>query len=479
MSEFINLAKTLESSLTAAVRSNEGAALNEEMPGLSQFDTYSLLNVLLGTQTLESIEEVIYDTSETSEILIIQDSTPEVVEIVAEETVEEIVEEETTPEAVEIVVEETVEEIVEEIVEEETIPEAVEIVIKRPTPIKTEEELWLESNEFGFNEIDVVDSNENYFELLEEPDLEPVADVAVEEPKKQERRISEDQVVLVVENLVVNPNQATTVVSQGGNTVMQQGAVLPQDGTNQAPPTIIYQAPQQPQQIIYSPAPVQAPQVIVQPQAGAAPTIEGQPTVTAATQQPPAQQIPQFYAQPAPAPIIYQQAPAAPQEISVNIINDTSGQPAPIVYQTINQGSPTLPAEEQVNRHFDHKDSDQIIEIRSDATSVSANTVSVSSSAPMFPNLTNFDPRKYFSPNEIAAPRMDEAEFQKTIQEATEQGPSGMVYTASPEVEQAQTYANTVVGGAGILVPDVAMAEPEDMQKVTQMFQELRRMRDK
>jgi hypothetical protein len=440
MSEFVNLAKTLESSLTAAVRSEEGLATISDMPGLSQFDTYSLLNVSLNSELLENTaEDIIYETSDTGEIAV----------------VEEVVTEESTP----------------------ALEETVEIIIKRPVPVKTEEELWLESNEFGFNDIEVVDGDEDYFELLEEPDMEPVATLAPEERPKQERRISEDQVVLVVEQLVVNPNQATTVVSQGGNTVMQPGVAMPQEGAAGIPQNIVYQTPPQPQQIIYSPAPVQAqPQIIVQPQAqGNAPVVDGQAPVTPVAAP---QQMPQFYQPPAPAPIIYQQAPAPAQEISVNIINDNANQPAPIVYQTVNQAAPTLPTEEQTKRHFDHKDSDQVIEIRSDATSVSANTVSVSSTAPMFPNLTNFDPRKYFSPNEIAAPRMEEAEFQKTVEEAKEQGSSAMTYTESPAVAQIQDYSSPSLG-YNALALEGEMGEPEDMQKVTQMFQELRRMREK
>ncbi len=520
MSEYTNLTTKISSSLKTALLSADKDCGAEDMPGLSQFDINNIVEgIMVSVEAIEtSVEIVTIDTisssveneeiniseveadAETDEvssysrsagrigipgwstivyttssqnydsIFSTAETSDEVqkVDLESESVVAEVTSGSAESE-LELITEDAVE--TEEAIETEdavetedaTETEDADSQIESDPPLnaKTEEELWIEDTGFGIGDIDVVgaDNELDYFELMEEPaSLEPVFE--------NRQKIQEDQVVLVVEQLVVNPNQATTVV-QGGQ---------PAGGSAPMQVSPIISTPQQPQTVFYAPPTMPSAPVAMPQDTAIAPVM---PPMAPAAPQRPVYQTPNM-------PPVYQSPAAPPAEISVNMVPPVSApqmQPNfdPAAYTpTVDVPEIAKPSEGSHVEHtsFQQKEPDQIIEIRSDATSISANTVSVESSQPLIPTLANFDPRKYFSPNETIAPKLDDVSEPKPELPAES---NSMEYAPVrpniplPPIEDYRARPVALGQNSDVIVEQ----GPEDVQKVTQMFKELRRMRDK
>jgi hypothetical protein len=421
----------------------------------------------------ENVKEVVENSSEAAEEIEKYSLTEEVVLITEWETSEELIEEKTelATEALESVEASAAIEEAEVALSGETEEELSEEVEQEVVAVISDEEWAIQ--EFGEDtSIDLVAdlTLDDVWENIAEPEADD-ATVPLEARKEK------DQVVLVVEQLVVSPSGNTTILGADGEPA--GGPVRPAQ----------YAQPQQ-QPIIYQPAPApvseQPPPVIMQ-QAPVMPVMPSMPT--APHQQPIIYNPPQIYNPPAEINVsISAPAPTQPQYVEniqapAQSPNNNSGVP---VYEAPAEAAVNMPQEVAEKL----RDPDQVIEIRSDATSISANTVSVSSFSTPLPSLVNFDPRKYFNPNEIIPPKL-EATI-KVEHSIAASGSNDYAAESIPKANSEEASGGNIQYSAPESLNAVVLPVEEPLainlkeevtgdaaSRVTQMFGELRRFRDK
>lgn len=532
MMEKMRFASELAESLALAVRTTEHLENPAPLTGLSQFTahTIELRNSIADNSVVATVEVLVDSEAETVESVSANTGSIELVDSISEtieleDTLTEEVLEDTAAETIELedtLVEEVLEDTVAETVEledtlaeevlEDTVAETIEVedatteeILEDPVAETIEvedydsllgseetanveeleevisDEEWA-ANEFnaGIIEVDYVTdlSLDDVWESIVEPEAEDAV-VPLEAMKEK------DQVVLVVDQLVVSPQQGTTIIGADGQSAEMSGPVRP----------VQYAQPVQ-GPVVYQPAP-QQPQVMMPPVVGQAPVapMPAAPMPPAAYTQQPQVYQPPVYNPPAEVSVSVSApaAPAQPQYID-NVSVPQQASEAPVREYNENE-IPVYEAPATEEKHIPHevaeklRDPDQVIEIRSDATSISANTVSVSSSSTPLPSLVNFDPRKYFNPNEIVPPKI-EATI-NVVQGETPKNPyAGDLSEPAARIDS-QSRQEALISSPESLS---AVVLPEDepivnllqdgiagdaASRITQMFGELRRFRDK
>jgi hypothetical protein len=451
------LSKTLES-MPLEYRIEEALELPESDATFTQEIPSHFVEEATGTIEEVVPEALVEDTIEDVVEDVVEDVIPEalveevVEEVVPEALVEEVVEE-VVPEAlVEEVVEDVipealVEEVIEDVIPEALVEEVIEDVIPEAlvtTSNKSDEELWLEETGFGLNDIEM-SSEEfefDYSSMVEAPDDTETV------PERQ--RVAEERVTLVVEQLIVTSNPETRVNQDNREGPSQQSPVRPVFPDYSAPQPISYSpavpkpAPAKPD---YSAPPMESPTY------SPAPSVDN----SAATQTP-------------------SQTDTSPP------ISDTRS--TGLVQEPSTPGALALPTYtnspvEEVSSNISPLE--KPVEIRSDSTHIHAGTVSVSSSAPTISGLSGFDPRKYFTPNEISTPRLPESDSENES-EAVISAEGGMPETDGRAMRP-KVRANSKTDLSNLVAPSDNGSSPDDdskdVQKMTQMFRELRSLRDR
>ena len=530
MNEESRFVSDVVASLTLAVRATEHLEAPSSLTGLSEFTAHSLtINKLEPEGAVASVDMVVEDTADVAEsigldtdsIVIVEDAQIEqeiaedeesvlseatesldapdktdIYELQAEEvqpTEEDystlVAEtsndyadaalEEEKPEVYAIVdsssvVDELISETesTEALVEDAstTLVEEVEEVVAEPI---VSDEDWA-FQEFGSDSVEIEHVAELSLDDIWDTITEPEAEESI---VPIEARKEKDQVVLVVDQLVVSPQQGTTVLGLDGQP-MQQGPVRPVQYAQPAQGPIVYQAPPAPQPIVNAAPTAYPQQPVVQPP-------------MAYPQQPAYQQAPPVY-NPPEVNISISAPASAPQTSYVGNVDASIPTTDAPIRESADGEVPVYEAPVVAEQHMPQevaeklREPDQVIEIRSDATSISANNVTVSSGSSPLPSLVNFDPRKYFSPNDIIPPKLE-----ATIR-VEQVAPGQGEYTQNPDaVVSIPAYQPATVSSReslnAVVMPNeepiVPLLKDETMgdasSRVTQMFGELRRFRDK
>jgi hypothetical protein len=333
--------------------------------------------------------------------------------------------------------EELVDEASEEPVEEaskELVDETSESVIIEVPPLslpraKTEDELWIEETGFGINDVEMSEEVNFDYASVESPEDSEISPYS--------SRIDGNRVTLVVENLVVNQTQATVHQENAGQSNSPSFPTRPN--------FVDYTAPAQ---LTYTPLPQSPAQIQVQAQVQA--QAQAQVQAQAATQ---------------PSSVTQSSAPGGvvEQGLAGNEDNGMSGD------KTIYNDSQTpLPLRKPLQAPT------QVVDINLGITTHKSVLVQSTDNVEI-PGLGGFDPSKYFNSNEIS-PRSNSAKEVSNangLDSANEEESTG----------EPETLMNSDIDLSALIAPkpyDAMSGEIRaDVQKTTQMFRELRRLKDR